>query len=84
MIANDALGKITAFAAGADPFAALKVPPPLEESLARHRGHLAELVHTMKMAGISDRQIEESVSVLIVAYKEELMAAIRRMKVSAW
>jgi hypothetical protein len=84
MHADDELRKMTVLPEGTDPFADLDVPPPLEVSLARHRRHLAELVSTMKMAGVSDRQIEESVSVLIATYKEELMAAIRRMKESAW
>jgi len=65
---------------GSDPFANLDIPQPLEESIVRHRTHLAQLVHTMKTAGISDEQIEESVSVLVASYKTELMAAIRSMK----
>ncbi len=84
MAAEHESRRIRSVVEGADPFAELDVPPPLEVSLARHRRHLAELVSTMKMAGVNDRQIEESVSVLIAAYKEELMAAIRRMKESAW
>ena len=60
-----------------DPFAGLDVPPQLEDSIARHRQHLAELVHTMKTAGISEQQIEQSVTVLIDSYKTELLAAIR-------
>ncbi len=71
-------------AEGSDAFADLEVPPPLDESIARHRRHVAELVRTMKTAGVSDEQIEESVSVLIAAYKAELIEAIRRMKSSAW
>jgi hypothetical protein len=38
----------------------------------------------MKMAGISDETIAESVSALVALYKEELMVAIREMKVSTW
>jgi len=71
-------------AEGGDPFAGLDVPSSLDESLARHRRHLAELVQRMKMAGISDQQIEASVSALIELYKGELMAAIRRLKDGAW
>jgi hypothetical protein len=63
-----------------DPFASLEVPPELEESLARHRRHLAELVRAMKTAGVSEDHIEESVSELIASYKTELLAAIRSMK----
>jgi len=64
---------------GSDPFANLDIPPLLEASIARHRTHLAQLVHTMKTAGISDTQIEQSVTVLIDSYKTELLAAIRSM-----
>ncbi|MEO6923740.1 MAG: hypothetical protein ABI142_07945 [Bryocella sp.] len=64
---------------GSNPFANLEIPPQLEASIARHRQHLGELVHTMKTAGISHEQIEESVSVLIESYKAELLTAIRSM-----
>jgi hypothetical protein len=63
-----------------DPFAHIEVPPQLEESLARHRRHLAELVHLMETAGVSEDQIEHSVSSLVDSYKLELMAAIRSIK----
>jgi hypothetical protein len=66
--------------AGSDPFADLDVPPQLEESLARHRMHLADLIRTMKTAGVSEERIEESISELIASYKAELLAAIRSMK----
>jgi hypothetical protein len=71
-------------AEGLDPFAGLDVPSPLDESLARHRRHLAELVQRMKRAGISEQQIEASVSALVEVYKGELLAAIRRLKDGAW
>lgn len=62
-----------------DPFVDLNVPPQLEESLARHRMHLAELIRAMKTAGVSADHIEESISELIASYKGELLAAIRSM-----
>lgn len=62
-----------------NPFADLDIPPELEESITRHRVHLAQLVQSMKIAGVSETQIEESVSVLIASYKEELMRAIKSM-----
>jgi hypothetical protein len=67
-----------------DPFADLEIPPFFEGSLARQRGHLVELARTLKIAGVRDETIEESVSVLVALYKEELMVAIREMKVGAW
>jgi len=64
--ASDALVDGTEALLGtAEPFADLDVPPTLEQSLARHRVHLAELVRTMKIAGISDQQIVESVEILL-------------------
>jgi hypothetical protein len=46
-----------------DPFADLEVPEELEESIRRHRAHLSQLIRTMKIAGVSSDQIEESLSV---------------------
>jgi hypothetical protein len=65
---------------GADPFADLEVPRELEESLARHRMHLAELIRAMQTAGVREDHIDESVSELIASYKAELLAAIGTMK----
>lgn len=84
MSTENELRSLDPVAARHDPFADLEVPPFFEGSLARHRWHLGELVRTMKMAGVRDETIEESVSVLVALYKEELMVAIREMKVSAW
>jgi len=84
MPANNELRSMEPFAESSDPFADLDVPAFFEESLQRHRGHLVELVRTMKIAGVSDEAIEESVSVLVALYKEELMAAIRERRVSTW
>lgn len=62
-----------------DPFADVQVPEALLESLARHRRHLAKLVVSLQSVGISEEQIENSVSVMVASYKEELMHAIRLM-----
>jgi hypothetical protein len=62
-----------------DPFADLEVPEELEESIRRHRAHLSQLIRTMKIAGVSSDQIEESLSVVIASYKEELIRTIKAL-----
>jgi hypothetical protein len=62
-----------------DPFHDLEIPVELEESLQRHREHLARLVVTLRSAGVDDAQIEESVSVIVASYKDELVRAMKRM-----
>jgi hypothetical protein len=64
---------------GTDPFADMEIPPELEASLQRHREHLSRLVHTMRQAGISQEQIEDSVSVIIASYKDELIHAMKSL-----
>ncbi len=62
-----------------DPFGDLDIPPELEESLNRHREHLGKLVINLRAAGVHDSQIEESVSVLVASYKDELLRTIKRI-----
>ena len=62
-----------------DPFSDLDVPLELEASIQRHRVHLAQLVRNMQNAGVSANQIEESISVIVTSYKEELTQAIKSM-----
>ena len=62
-----------------DPFADLEVPAELDESLRRHREHLARLIATLRLAGVGEAHIEESVSVIVDSYKLELIRAIKRM-----
>jgi dihydroxyacid dehydratase/phosphogluconate dehydratase len=63
----------------ADPFDGLDVPDALQESLDRHRGNLAKLISTLHSAGVSDDQIEFSVSTIVFSYKQELLRAIKAM-----
>ena len=65
------------FAMKSDPFADLQIPEPLQESLQRHRDNLAKLVETLQSVGISESQIEASVSVMVESYKEELLRALK-------
>ena len=62
-----------------DPFADLEIPAPLQESLDRHRNHLAELVVNLRSAGLDEAQIERSVSTIIESYRQELMRAMKAM-----
>jgi hypothetical protein len=64
---------------GADPFGDLEVPEALRTSLERHRENLARLIRSLQSAGVSDEQIETSVSVVVASYKEELVRAIKTM-----
>ena len=57
----------------------LDIPPDLEESLRRHREHLVQLVISLRSAGVDEAQIEESVSILIDSYKDELIRTMKRM-----
>ena len=62
-----------------DPFADLKIPEPLQESLQRHRENLATLVANLQSVGVHEAQIEASVSVIVDSYKQELLRAIKEM-----
>lgn len=62
-----------------NPFGDLEIPPELEGSLARHREHLAVLIKSLRLAGVGDEQIEQSVSVIIASYKDELVRTIKQM-----
>jgi hypothetical protein len=66
--------------AGEDPFGDFAIPTELEESIQRHREHLAKLVASLRSAGINEAQIEESISVLVASYKNELILAMKRIK----
>ncbi len=63
----------------ADPFADLEVPEALQVSMERHRANLAQLVRNLHSAGVSEEQIEASVSMLVESYRQELIRAIRMM-----
>lgn len=63
-----------------DPFEGLDIPPALEASFQRHRQHLADLVVSLRQAGVSEEQIEVSVNVIVESYKGELLHAIKAMR----
>ena len=65
--------------AKADPFADLQIPEQLQESMQRHRQNLATLIANLQSMGLSESQIEQSVSVIVDSYKEELLRAIKTL-----
>ena len=62
-----------------DPFQEIDIPPELEDSIRRHREHLARLIANLRLAGVDEAHIEQSVSVIIESYKAELTLAVKRM-----
>lgn len=63
-----------------DPFEGLEIPQELEASFHRHRQHVADLVGSLRQAGISEEQIEVSVNVIVESYRSELLNAIKAMR----
>jgi len=62
-----------------DPYAGLEIPEELQASMERHRANVLNLVKNLQSAGISEAQIEASVSVIVASYREELLRAIKSM-----
>ncbi|SNT33280.1 hypothetical protein SAMN05421770_107248 [Granulicella rosea] len=60
-----------------DPFTGLEIPDALHASLHRHRENLARLVRSLQSAGVSEEQIETSVTVVVESYRDELLRAIK-------
>ena len=54
-----------------------ELPAELEDSLQRHRRELKRLVAALRSAGVSEQMIEESVSVMIASYRDELILALK-------
>ena len=53
------------------------MPAALAASIQRHRAHLAQLVASLRAAGIAEAQVEASVNTLIASYRAELMVALK-------
>ena len=60
-----------------DALAGIDVPEQLQPSLERHRHNLARLILSLRSAGLSEEQIDQSVSAVVASYKEELLLAIK-------
>ena len=61
------------------PEGTVEIPPELRVSVQRHEQHLAQLVGTLRAAGMDAALIDASVRKLVDSYREELMAAIRAL-----
>lgn len=57
----------------------LEIPAALRDSVARHQNHLAELVDSLRAAGLQDAMIDASVRSLVDRYADELTAAIHAL-----
>jgi lipase chaperone LimK len=55
------------------------IPDELKEVAARHQQHIAELVFSLRSAGMDDHLIERSVDQLIGSYKAQLLEAIKAL-----
>ncbi len=62
-----------------DPYAGMTLPASLQSCLDRHRENLAQLVSSFKSAGLSEAEIERSLSIVIASYKAELAEVIPTM-----
>lgn len=58
---------------------ALEIPVELHDSVARHQANLAELMASLRAAGLQQDMIDSSVRMLVDQYADELTAAIRAM-----
>jgi len=58
---------------------ALEIPSELHASVMRHQAHLAELVASLRAAGLQEAMVETSVRGLVDSYARELTAAIHAM-----
>jgi hypothetical protein len=65
-------------AAHPQPFTA-PIPPALQTTIERHQANLAQLVLSLRKAGIGPHEVEAAVTIVIDSYKCELLEAIRRL-----
>jgi hypothetical protein len=57
----------------------LEIPAELRASVQRHEQHLAQLVSTLRAAGLDAATIDASVRQLVDSYREELITAVRSL-----
>lgn len=53
------------------------VPDELREVALRHQQHVAELISKLRMVGMDNHLIEQSVDQLIASYRAQLLQAVR-------
>lgn len=57
----------------------IQIPTELESSVRRHQDNLRKLASTLKVSGVPQLQIEESINALVETYRVELLAAVRSL-----
>ena len=62
-----------------DMAAGLSVPPALQAGIDRHRTHLAQLVITLRAAGVPEAQVAASVATLSASYRTELIQVLKSL-----
>lgn len=60
--------------------ATMKVPSPLEVTVARHQADLLALSEQLIKAGVDDAVIETSISVLFERFKGEMVRTIAKLR----
>jgi hypothetical protein len=55
----------------------LKLPPRLRDAVRRHHEHLAQLVRTLRSAGLDESAIRGNVDALVDHYRAELVSAVQ-------
>jgi len=73
---NTRRGAVTGRLQHSSAFVAM-LPLALQASFERHHAHLAQLVTSLRAAGIEEAQVEASVNSLMVSYQAELMAVLK-------
>ncbi len=70
------IDQLTPTPTGAEP---IDIPAELLDSVMRHQAHLAQLVTSLRAAGLQESMIDTSIRALVDSYAGELTAAIRAM-----
>lgn len=58
----------------------MQIPDELKDVANRHQQHVADLLASLRCAGLDDHRIERSVDAIVASYRSELMAAVQAMK----
>ncbi len=56
------------------------LPPALRSCLDRHRANVTRFAQNLRMAGLSDSQIQSGVAVIVDSYKAELQSAMNHLQ----
>ena len=57
----------------------LEIPAELLASVQRHQTHLAELIVSLRAAGLDEDVVDASIRTLVDSYADDLTVAIRAM-----